>query len=571
MSNLEVLEAAARRWRAFDPDPETRSAIDSLLSGGDAAALEAAFGSRLQFGTAGIRGTLGPGPGYVNRALVRAVSQGLCDYLHANVPEARTRGIALGHDARRGSADFAAEAARAFVDAGFTVFLSPAESPTPLVAYSLLAHGAAAGVVVTASHNPPEYNGYKVYWENGAQIIPPHDVGIAAAIDRVITAGCPDRGVHGGRVVPVDDRAAYVAAVAEQCSRALPGVSGPGPSAVYTPLHGVGAELCEAVVAAQDVEVHTVASQRAPDGAFPTVRFPNPEEAGALDEAEALLRSTGAQLLLANDPDADRLAAGWVGPGGLHKFTGDELGALFADALLEARGRDRNLAERAFVGRSMVSSELLDRIAAHWGAAVVETLTGFKWLWNEGVRRTQAGETYVFAYEEALGYSVGPIVRDKDGIGAAAMLARISRIGPLAERLERIYARHGFFATRQKSVSDASPGGLARLQAAVVGLARRPPAAVTGLAVVRAVDFQAPGGRLPPTEGVGLWLEDGTRVLVRPSGTEPKIKIYLQLVETWGTGCRERANVRLDAVERELVGLVRPAPIGSAGGVPQRG
>lgn len=557
MTAYGVLESAARRWRAHDPDPQSRASIDAMLAAGDHAALQASFGERLQFGTAGIRGVLGVGPGFMNRALVRFVSQGLCEYLQAQVPGARERGIALGHDARRGSAEFAAEAAAVFSAAGFKVLLSPPQSPTPLVAFSLLRHNAAAAVVVTASHNPPEYNGYKVYWGNGAQIIPPHDHGIAAAIDRVIARDeAPPQG-EAGPIVPVDDRQAYLAAVSAQCAHALPEAGDLPLRVVYTPLHGVGAELCEQVLAAQGAEVFTVAAQRTPDGGFPTVRFPNPEEPGALDLAEALVAETGAALLVANDPDADRLAAAWVGPSGLHRFTGDELGALFADALLEARGAARNQGERAFVGRSLVSSELLDRIADHYGAAHMETLTGFKWLWNQAVDRQADGQTYVFAYEEALGYSVGPVARDKDGIGAAAMLARIARRGSPLARLEAIYARHGYYATRQKSVSDASPGGLARLQAAVVRLAKAPPSALGGLPVVRSLDFQAPGGDLPPTEGVGLWLSDGTRVLVRPSGTEPKIKVYLQLVETWAAGCRERAGARLDRIEAEVVALVR--------------
>ncbi|MBT9557358.1 MAG: phospho-sugar mutase [Myxococcales bacterium] len=554
-SSLSPTVLSARRWLAVDPDAATRATTEALLAaGGDA--LEAAFGSRLQFGTAGIRGTLGPGPGHLNRLLIRYVTAGLADYLVATVPNARERGVVVGHDARIGSPEFAAETVAVLTGAGFRVYTCPPESPTPLMAFALLQHGAAAAVVVTASHNPPEYNGYKVYWENGAQIIPPHDHGIAAAIDAVIASG---RAIPLGAetATAITPGAAYLAAVTEQAARIPLPKDAPRVRVTYTPLHGVGAGLCEPAMAAEGADVTTVTAQRAPDGRFPTVRFPNPEEAGAMDLADRTALETGAELIVANDPDADRLAAGVVTPTGIRRFTGDELGALFADALLEARGRERNLAERAFVGRSLVSSELLTAIARHHGADGIETLTGFKWLWNGALDLIAEGRTYVFAYEEALGYSVGPVARDKDGIGAAATLIRIARQKPLLQRLYDIYARHGYYGTRQKSVSDPSPGGLARLTARVGAIATTPPATLSGLPIARVRDFTVPQDGLPATEGVGLWLADGTRVLVRPSGTEPKIKIYIQVVQPWtGPETEAATRLRIDALEAEVAALL---------------
>ena len=555
-STSSTTVTTARRWLAADPDAATRTATEALLAtGGDA--LEAAFGSRLQFGTAGIRGTLGPGPGHLNRLLIRYVTAGLADYLLARVPNARERGVVVGHDARIGSPEFAAESVAVLTGAGFLVFNCPPESPTPLMAFALLQHGAAAAIVVTASHNPPEYNGFKVYWENGAQIIPPHDHGIALAIDAVIASGrdIPLGADVGTAITPGD---AYLAAVTAQAARIPLPAGSPTVRVTYTPLHGVGAGLCEPAMTAEGAEVTTVAAQRTPDGRFPTVRFPNPEEAGAMDMADRTALDTGAQLIIANDPDADRLAAGVVTSTGIRRFTGDELGALFADALLEARGREKNLAERAFVGRSLVSSELLTAIAGYYGADGIETLTGFKWLWNSALDLIATGRTYVFAYEEALGYSVGPVARDKDGIGAAATLIRIARQKPLIDRLYAIYARHGYYGTRQKSVSDASNGGLARLTARVSAIAAAPPATLSGLPVARVRDFTVPQDGLPATEGVGLWLADGTRVLVRPSGTEPKIKIYIQVVQPWtGPETEAATRFRIDALEAEVVALLK--------------
>jgi phosphomannomutase len=544
---------AAAAWLTLDPDPATALETRRLLESDDdtAEALLACYGKRLQFGTAGIRGVLGPGPGRMNRALVQKVTAGLAHYLTQTVPDAKARGVVVGHDARRGSVEFAADTCAVLSAAGFRVIACKPLAPTPLVAFALKHLDAAAGVVVTASHNPPAYNGYKVYWDNGAQIVPPTDAGIAAAIDAV--QGAPALSEDRIEPAPDDLEAAYLEAIRAQVAH-LP-ADGPAPTVVYTPMHGVGGPLCEAVLRAEGARVEVVTEQSEPDGTFPTVAFPNPEEAGALDLADALAERTRADLILANDPDADRLSVTVRRDGALRRLSGDELGWVLADALLEARGREANQRDRAFTARSIVSSDLLGPISEHHGARSLETLTGFKWLWNAAIDEIQAGGTFVFAYEEAIGYSVGSAVRDKDGIGAAAAVARIQRSDrSLWSRLQGIWERHGHTATRLYSVIDASPGGLARLAQRVVDLRQDPPTALDGASVLRFRDFAAPGD-LPPTNCIGLYL-DGARVMIRPSGTEPKLKLYLQVAAPWETGVEARADKRLTALENAVLKLV---------------
>ena len=561
MSDANDVRRRAAAWLAADPEPETRAATQALLddtTDGADERLASCFGEWLEFGTAGIRGLFGPGPGRMNRALVRRVTAGLADYLGRTVPEARARGVVIGHDARRGSVEFAADAAGVLSAAGFRVIRLPKHAPTPLVAFALLHLRAAAGIVVTASHNPPDYNGYKVYWENGAQIVPPHDTGIASAI-----ASNPPYALSDALVedAPASLSADFLAALDAQL-QAVPRGTRPL-RLVYTPLHGVGAPLCEAALRSEGADVLTVAQQREPDGRFPTVAFPNPEEKGALDLAEALADREGIDLVIANDPDADRVATvvriGVVRRGGkLRRLTGDELGVVLGDALLEARGIDRNRADRAFVAHSIVSSDLLARVAAHHGAECFETLTGFKWIWNGALDHEARGGTFVFGYEEALGYSVGRAVHDKDGIGAAQLVARLARSERgLWERLSAIWERHGFITSRQKSLVDSAPGGIARNAGRMAALRASPPSEVAGVAVARVRDLAQGADGLAPHDCLTWWLEDGTRIMFRPSGTEPKLKVYLQVLETYDAGAVARGDARLDALQAAVFATFR--------------
>ncbi|HUQ05738.1 MAG TPA: phospho-sugar mutase [Kofleriaceae bacterium] len=545
---------AARRWAELDPDRETAAELVALYEaaegGGEAATRAAAelsdrFGGRLEFGTAGIRGVLAAGPMRMNQLLVRQVSAGLATYVAANVKDAKARGIVIGHDARRKSRAFAEETAAVFLAAGFRVMLAHEHWPTPVTAWAVRAKNAAAGVMVTASHNPPEYNGYKVYWENGAQIIPPHDTGIAACIDDVDTRGVKlgdlAAAAAGGLLVPLgqDVEDAYLAEVLKlQRATDVPRTL----RIAYTPLHGVGAVLVERALAAGGfAHVATEPSQRAPDGAFPTVAFPNPEEKGAMDAVLALARAERADLVLANDPDADRLAVALPdasAPTGYRMLTGDQVGVLLADYLLAqtAQGRPR------LVACSLVSSQMLRYVAEAYGAQSRETLTGFKWIANVAMDwMEETGGTFVLGYEEALGYSVGDLVADKDGVSAALLFAELAawnraRGRTVADHLDDLYRRVGLFLTEQVSITAPGAEGLASIKRAMTAFRAAPPATLGGHAVDEVADLARGEGGLPPSDVLIYRLAGGRRVIMRPSGTEPKLKSYYEVRVVVGDG-----------------------------------
>ncbi|MBZ5733268.1 phospho-sugar mutase [Nocardioides sp. TRM66260-LWL] len=519
--DLDDLLARARAWAADDPDPATRAELEALLeqvaAGGDDAAADLAdrFAGTLEFGTAGLRGALGAGPNRMNRVVVGRAAAGLAAYLRAQVaPTGRPR-IVVGYDARHRSLDFAHDSVAIFAGAGFEACLLPRALPTPVLAFAIRELDAVAGVMVTASHNPPQDNGYKVYLGDGSQIVPPADADIAARIAGIAAAGpVADLPRGTGTVLGeevVDRYLDAVAALVDDGPRDL--------RVVYTPLHGVGAEpvlqvLEQAGFGTPDV----VAEQERPDPDFPTVAFPNPEEPGALDLALALAARTDADVVIANDPDADRCAAAIPTPAGWRMLRGDEVGALLADHLLR-RGASGALAT------SIVSSSLLGRIAEDAGLPHVETLTGFKWIGRV--------PDLSFGYEEALGYCCDPArVRDKDGVSAALLLCELAAAlkaegRTLLDRLDEIAVRHGLHATDQVSVRVADLGLIAE---AMTRLRAAPPTSLGGLAVERMEDLADGVDGLPPTDGLRLRLADGARVIVRPSGTEPKLKAYLEVV-----------------------------------------
>jgi phosphomannomutase len=422
--------------------------------------------------------------------------------------------------------------------AGLPVRYFPEVAPTPLVAYAARVLGAAAAVVVTASHNPPRDNGYKVYDANAAQIIPPVDAAIAAAIDRVGPAISIPRveGALEGASGPARQIGAEVAAgyVEEALALRPPVPADRSLGIVYTPMHGVGRQLAEEILRrAGFAHLHVVPEQAEPDGRFPTVAFPNPEEPGALDLARSLAARVGADLVLANDPDADRLAvclprgAEWV------MLTGNQVGVLLADFLLEHAGPGPT----PLVVSSIVSSPMLASVAAAYGARFEATLTGFKWIANAALDLEAAeGTRFVFGYEEALGYTAGPVVRDKDGISAALLFAGLAAycraVGETVwDRLARLYRRHGLWVSAQRSVVRPGPQGAAEIAAAVDLLGRRRPESLGGAAVTGFTDYRTGAeGRprwLGATPLIALDLGDWGRALVRPSGTEPKLKVYV--------------------------------------------
>jgi phosphomannomutase len=542
--------ADARAWLAQDADPDTRTELEQLIaaaSAGDAAAgrdLVERFTGALEFGTAGLRGVLGAGPQRMNRVMVQRVTAGLADYLLAHVPGAEQRGVVIGHDARRKSRLFAEDAAEILAGKGVRVLLAAGPWPTPTSAWAVTEYGAAAGIMVTASHNPPEYNGYKVYWHNGAQIVPPHDIGIAAAIaevgaaDRLPRVALADATARGLVTILGDDvRDAYLAAAAKLVVR--PDLPRSGLVIAYTPLHGVGADCVERLLAAGGFDqVHTEPSQREPDGAFPTVAFPNPEEKGAMDRVLALATKVKADLVIANDPDADRLAVAAPLPGGGYRMlTGDQLGALLADYLLTHAP-----AGPTMVATTVVSSQLLQHLAASFGADYRETLTGFKWIGNAAIEwKAQTGGFFVMGYEEALGYSVGELVRDKDGVSAALLVAELaawnrSRGKTLLDHLDEVYRKVGLFVTEQVSLTRPGADGLASIRAAMIAFRGAPPTAIAGQAISETVDLSLGTGGLPRSDVLVYKLAGGQRVIMRPSGTEPKLKSYYEVRVEVGAG-----------------------------------
>ncbi len=556
-------------WRDADPDPETAREIDRLLGSGAVDELTDRFRGELEFGTAGLRGLLGAGPNRMNRAVIRRATAGVARHLLATVPDAARRGVVVARDARRGSDDFALDTAGVLAGHGIRVHFFVDRAPTPLGAFAAKELGAAAAVVVTASHNPPAYNGYKVYWDNAAQIVPPVDAGIAAEIAAAGPANAipflPRAEAEAqGLFVPLGDDLARRYQEAISALVLHPG-QGRDLGIVYTAMHGVGARFTlDALARAGFAQVHPVPEQNEPDGAFPTVSFPNPEEPGALDLALALCEATTADLLLANDPDADRLAAGARDRDGrMRLFSGNELGVLLGAYCLTWR---TPRPEKPLVVTTIVSSTQLGVLARDLGAAYAETLTGFKWIENRALEleRTE-GRTTVFGYEEALGYSVGDVVRDKDGISAALVFADLA--GWCRDRgvtawgyLEEIQRAHGLFLSAQKSVTIPGAEGAATIAAIMDGFRAAPPASIGDLAVVETRDYRAGVPGLPKSNVVAYLLEGGSRVTLRPSGTEPKIKYYFELCETPGKGekletAKVRGEKRLAALVSGFVGL----------------
>ena len=535
------LRRRVEEWIADDIDPAAQDELRALLAQPDVTATDLAdrFAAPLAFGTAGLRGVMAAGPNRMNRAVVARTTWGLAQTLLAQwVSRDPPPRVVVGADARHGSDVFVQDVAAILAGSGLLVTLFGEPVPTPLVAFVVKHLGAAAGVVVTASHNPPEYNGYKVYGGDGAQIAPPLDEQIARAIDRApparaIARPSVDALRDAGAIVLAGDEltAAYVAAARTVAKRI--GEQGRRDRTipiVYTPLHGVGHRIMSRVLReAGFTDVTTVPEQEQPDGAFPTVAFPNPEEPGTMDRALALAASRGARLVLANDPDADRLAVA-VAPleGKLRVLTGNEVGILLGHALLtEAAAGGR---KRAVV-TSIVSSPCLGVIAADLGARYEETLTGFKWIEQRTIELEREGYDVVLGYEEALGYCVGDAVRDKDGIAAgllvAELAAKLAAEGKtLLDVLDAIAARWGVFASRQMSVRSSTP------RAMMQALRSAPPASIAGEPVVAITDYLG-GERLPPSDALafhlGSGLGVGARIVMRPSGTEPKAKVYFDV------------------------------------------
>ncbi|MDX1302211.1 phospho-sugar mutase [Photobacterium sp.] len=531
------------RWLARDPDPKTREELQQLIDSNKEEELSARFASRLEFGTAGLRGLVGAGPNRMNRLVIQETATGLGQYLLATEKDAAFRGVVIGYDGRPDSKQFAHDTAAALTGQGIKVYLTVKVSPTPLVAYGVTHIDTAAGVVVTASHNPPAYNGFKVYWGNGAQIIPPHDSGIAAEIDKAAKQNLHlmdlEQAQQQGLLVWLDDDFYQAYRHTMNTNVLLSNHTQPdGISLAYTAMHGVGAEMAESLLKdAGFNQVYSVAAQREPDGTFPTVNFPNPEEAGAMDMVIAEAKQHNATLACANDPDADRFAVAVRKEDGEYQMlTGDQVGVLLGYYLLNHAEAGQNL-----VGSTIVSSSLLEQIAKSAGANYFQTLTGFKWLTNIAMQRQTEESRFLFAYEEALGYTVGSEVWDKDGLSAlvafAQLTAELAANGKTVwDQLEAIYREHGLYLNAQKSIAlDPSAPAIGET------LRINPPVDIAGRRVVVTDDLKSSlkiyaDGKteaidLPASDVLIYRLEDGSRVIVRPSGTEPKLKCYYEVIE----------------------------------------
>ena len=514
----QSLVAEVQAWIADDPDPITASQLQQWLDTNNEAELRISFNGFLQFGTAGLRGPIRPGPSGMNRAVVGRTAAGLVAYMK----ERNLTSVVIGRDARYGSEDYTFETAEIMSGAGMKVFVLPRPLPTPVLAFATNELGCDVGIMVTASHNPPQDNGYKVYLGGtvdgieyrGSQIVSPTDVSIAQKIDAITSLKEQPRGkewtVLGEEIIQK-----YIDRTASLATK-------PGSlRIVYTAMHGVGTETLQQVFHKAGFQSPIlVEAQAAPDPDFPTVAFPNPEEPGAIDLALETAKSFDADLVIANDPDADRCAAAVKDPAtGWRMLKGDELGAIFGESIARKT-------QAGIFANSIVSSSILKKIAAHYKIEFTETLTGFKWLAKI--------KNLTFGYEEALGYAVdAKTVNDKDGISAAIKLAQIATDlaadgKTLLDLLDEIWLRHGFHATEQISIrlSDLSKVGVI-----LGGLRSNPPQSIAGRAVTSIDDLAAPTDGLPPTDGLRIWLDGGVRIIIRPSGTEAKMKCYIEVIE----------------------------------------
>ena len=532
--NAELV-AEVLAWIADDPDPKTATELSALLASGAEDELRKYFAGFLQFGTAGLRGPVGPGPSCMNRAVVGRTAAGISAYMK----ERGMKRVVIGRDARHGSENFTKESAQIFAGAGFEVFVLPRPLPTPVLAFATHELKCDVGVMITASHNPPQDNGYKVYIGpradgieySSSQIISPTDHLIAAEIAGIASLSQIPRGktwtVLGEELI------------SEYIRRTALIATKPGDlKIVYTAMHGVGTETAQRVFNhAGFPTLILVDEQCTPDPDFPTVAFPNPEEPGAIDLALKKARDFGADLVIANDPDADRCAAAVNDPmTGWRMLRGDELGVIFGEWIARSHSHGS-------FANSIVSSAALSKIAAHYVIDFKEVLTGFKWISKIA--------DLAFGYEEAIGYAVdSPTVNDKDGISAALLLAHIAselklKGSSLLDLLDEVWDRHGFHGTEQISIRVAD---MSRITDLLTRIRQNPPKEIAGHTVTSIDDLANPQDGLPPTDGLRIWLADGIRIIVRPSGTEAKLKCYIEVITKDSTA----AQVLLDQLRQPL-------------------
>lgn len=561
----DALLTRVRAWLDDDGDPIARAELEQLIASGNLSELHDRFDASLKFGTAGLRGRLGAGPNRMNRCIVARITVGLCARLSATLPNAASRGICIGFDGRHMSRQFALEAAEVALGAGFRVHRFNDVVPTPLLAHAVLQLSAAAGVMITASHNPAAYNGYKAYGHNGAQLITPDDDAVMNAASQVTSLRSLPRvalpeAQRDGRSQDVDADVArhYHADLA--ASFAKLGVNRSTLRIAYTALHGVGETFARTALSVAGFnDVHSVREQATPDAFFATVASPNPEEPHAMQRVLALGKSIAADLVLANDPDADRLAvAARTEDGDLRTLSGNHVGLLLTDFLLR---HERNV-ERSCVLSSIVTTPMVARIADAYGVHWEATLTGTKWICNRALELQRSrGLTCVIGFEEAIGYCIGTSVRDKDGVAAAAFVALMAADAKqhgvtLHQALEELQRRHGLAASRQRAVTLSNSDAMTAIASRLQQLVDTPPTTIGAFGVQQVIDLSR-GRSLPPTPGLILELEQERRICIRPSGTEPKLKCYLDARVVIAPGepyaaAQARAEMLLDDMSRAL-------------------
>ena len=546
------------QYIAEETDTAFAKEVQDLRAAGDEKELFDRFYRDLEFGTAGLRGIIGGGTNRMNPTVIKKATQGLADYIIETFPEKAHNGTlkaVVAYDSRRYSDVFAEATALIFAANGFTAYLFSALRPTPELSFAIRELGCDTGVVVTASHNPPQYNGYKAYWNDGAQIIPPHDSGITKKVESVteIKMISREEGLKSGKLKIIDAEIdeKYWASVKAKLHRGdLIKKMSRSVKIVYTPLHGTGARHVEKVLGDMGFSVLTVPEQREPDGNFPTVSYPNPEDPAALKMAIELAEKEGADILMATDPDADRFASAVKDENGkMHLITGNQMGALFTDYLCLTAKEFGIMPEKPAIVRSIVTSSLCDRIAEGYGVEAFECLTGFKWICNKGDEISKRGYHYLYGFEESYGYNFGLELRDKDGVAASALCAEMAlywrdKGKSLLDRLQELFAQYGYFCN--KTINKVFPGaeGVEIMQNMMKKLRTTALKDIAGVKIVKIRDIQksceyGPSQpektspiALPVSNVLQYYLEDGTIISVRPSGTEPKIKYYIIHHET---------------------------------------
>ncbi|MCX6215422.1 phospho-sugar mutase [Spirosoma sp.] len=542
------------KWLSGNYDAATKESIQHLIDSGNSTELTDSFYRDLEFGTGGLRGVLGVGSNRMNRYTVGAATQGLSNYINAAFP-GQDISVAIAHDSRRMSPEFARLVADIFSANGIKVYLFSSLRPTPELSFAIRQLGCQSGIVVTASHNPPEYNGYKVYWNDGGQVVSPHDKAIIAEVNKITSVddikfdGIPER-IH---LIDEEIDAPYVERVKSNAVNPDVIKRQANLNIVYTPIHGTGITLVPRVLDALGFNnVHIVEQQATPDGNFPTVKSPNPEERAAMQLALDLANSLNADLVMATDPDADRVGAGARNHHGeFELLNGNQMASLIIYYLLNAWKDAGKLTGKEFVAKTIVTTDLIDKMCERYGVNCYNTLTGFKYI-AEVIRELEGKEQFIGGGEESYGYLIGDFVRDKDAIASCAIIAELTAYAKdqgksLFDMLMAMYQENGFYYEALVSLTKKGKSGAEEIQQMMADFRANPPKSIAGSAVVRVDDYKAltridpstgqtsviESGRMgiEPSNVLQFFTEDGTKVSARPSGTEPKIKFYVSVVE----------------------------------------